>query len=125
MSTQQDQPPIIFFLSCLGILFIFLSLISTFIYYLKVVRKIDKIILSHGIDRDQFDQGYMRFTYYKKAAFKPDFFTERRKHYIFDPKIIEGKITFTDKKIMKLHTLLYRAALVFLALLVIAIQLNL
>ncbi|SBS25604.1 hypothetical protein MSP8886_00326 [Marinomonas spartinae] len=125
MTIPTGQSPLIFLLCCFGMLFILLSIISTFIYYLKVVQKIDKIVLSHGIDRDQFDQGYLRFTYYKKAVFKPDFFTEKRKYYIFDPKIIEGKITPTDKKIMKLHTFLYRAALVFLALLVIAIQLKL
>ncbi|SBS39650.1 hypothetical protein MSP8887_03925 [Marinomonas spartinae] len=99
MTIPTDQSPLMFLLCCFGMLFILLSIISTFIYYLKVVQKIDKIVLSHGIDRDQFDQGYLRFTYYKKAVFKPDFFTEKRKYYIFDPKIIEGKITSIDKKL--------------------------
>lgn len=125
MPIPQDQSPLMFLLCCFGMLFMLLSIITTFIYYLKVVRKVDKIILSHGIDRDQFDQVYLRFTYYKKAVFKPDFFTEKRKYYIFDPKILEGKTTPSDKKIMKLHTYFTRCAYIFIALVAIAVQLKL
>lgn len=94
---------------------ILLSFLTTFIYYLKVVRKIDSIIYAYDIDRDQFDLGYARFILYKKAVFQPDFFaTERRKKNIFDPKILEGKITKNDKKIMKWHTYFFRFSLIMM-----------
>ncbi|SBS39653.1 hypothetical protein MSP8887_03927 [Marinomonas spartinae] len=82
MSTPQGQSPLMFLLCCFGMLFILLSIITTFIYYLKVVRKVDKIILSHGIDRDQFDQVYLRFTYYKKAVFNLIFYRKKKILYI-------------------------------------------
>lgn len=101
------------------VLSIILYYIVTLIYYLKVVKKLDKVIFSHGIDKDQFDLFYRRFNDYKKAVFNPSFFTEKKKVYIFDPKILEGRTTKSDKKIMKLHTFFYRVALIFVALLVI------
>lgn len=112
--------PLDIILAAFMFLFMLLTIIATFFYYVKVVRKIDKIILTHGIDRDQFDQGYLRFNYYKKAVFNPDFFTERRKMYIFDPKIIVGKITITDKKIMKAHTYINRVTFILIGLAAIA-----
>jgi len=101
------------------VLSIILYYMVTLIYYLKVVKKLDKVILSHGIDKDQFDLFYRRFNYYKKAVFNPSFFTEKKKVYIFDPKILEGRTTNSDRQIMKLHTFFYRVALIFVALLVI------
>lgn len=124
MPFQLNIENIVSILAGVMLLSIILYYIITLIYYLKVVRKLDKIILAHGIDKDQFDLFYRRFNYYKKAVFNPKFFTEKRKHYIFDPKILEGKIKFIDKKIMKTHTFFYRLSLFFVALVALTSWLN-
>ncbi|SBS25596.1 hypothetical protein MSP8886_00323 [Marinomonas spartinae] len=111
---------IINILALIMTLSLFLTSILTVVYYFKIVRKIDTILASHGVDKDGFDITWGRFKLYKRAILTPDFFDkDELKERLFDPELFLKKITPIDRKIIKTRAFFSTSFIVTLIFLII------
>ncbi|QUX90123.1 hypothetical protein CYL31_01345 [Marinomonas sp. A3A] len=79
----------------------FLYLICVLAYWLKVVRKIDNILASHGNPPENFDIFWGRTMLYMHGTFWPKHFVKSgRKEKLFDPFLFIGSVTYFDKFLM-------------------------
>lgn len=74
------------------------------IYRLRVVKKIDRILIKNGINKNNFDILSGRHILYVWATFFPKIFCRSgRQERLFNPELFRHEMTFFDKAIMLSH----------------------